>query len=369
MKPEIIFSPARRQALLAAIERAREFVGATAPNPPVGAAAIDSQGNILSVQAHERAGTGHAEAKVLQDLQARGLISKIHELLITLEPCNHHGRTPPCTEAILAAGIPRVTFGAIDPNPRVAGQGAERLRQAGVDVEHCPDPWLREACEELIRPFAHWASTGLPWVVVKTAHLGTWAGTRGTSNVRHIGASATTDGAEGPTAIAPDAPHSPFARSMIPPPGQKTFTSPESLKLAHELRKASDAILTGSGTILSDLPEFTVRHVSEHPIVASGQKPRILVVLDRRGRTPASWTQAARSRGFEVLIRPDLTAALKELGDRGVLQLLVEAGPSLSSSVLSMGIWNRHVVMTQGQPDRIETRANVHWHHPESRKS
>src|SRR6478736_5065539 len=95
------------QALERALELAQQFVGATAPSPPVGAAAIDSQGRILSVQAHERAGTGHAEAKVLKDLEARGLLSEIDTLVITLEPCNHTGRTPPCTEAILRSSVKR----------------------------------------------------------------------------------------------------------------------------------------------------------------------------------------------------------------------------------------------------------------------
>ena len=281
-------------AFQAAIQKAQQFVGATAPNPPVGAVAVDRHGRILSVQAHERAGTGHAEAKVIADLRERGLLAEVDTLFITLEPCNHHGRTPPCTEAILASAIRKVVYGVKDPNPRVAGQGALRLQAAGIDVSECADPELRKACEELIRPFAHWATTGLPWVVVKTA--------------------LTADS------------------SMIPPPGQKTFTSPESLRLAHELRRRADAILTGSGTVLADRPEFTVRLVPDHPLVASGLKKRRLVVMDRRGRTPAEWIRQAESRGFEVLIRTDLQDTLKELGKMGVLEVLVEAGPELSSA-------------------------------------
>lgn len=331
MSIETDLPPFHRASLRAAIERATCFIGATAPNPPVGAAAMDAAGNLLSVQAHERAGTGHAEAKVIQDLTRRDLLSRTHTLFITLEPCNHHGRTPPCTEAILASGIRRVVYGTADPNPRVAGQGAERLRQAGIEVSECPDAALRAECRKLIQPFAHWAKTGYPWVVAKTAHL--------------------ADG------------------SMIPPPGEKTFTSPASLRFAHELRKRADAILTGSGTVLADQPEFTVRHVEDHPLVASHQKKRYLVVLDRRGRTPAHWVREAVARGFEVLIRSDLEESLRELGRLGVLETLVEAGPQLSSAVLSLGVWNEHVIITQGTSaaDRIEVESNVHWHHPESR--
>ena len=322
-----------------ALALARQFVGATAPNPPVGAVAIDRWGNILSVQAHERAGSAHAEAKVLADLAQRGLIDQIDSLFITLEPCNHLGRTPPCTEAILTAKVKHVIYGAPDPNPRVAGQGAERLRAAGVRVQLCADPDLRASCEELIRPFSHWATTGLPWVVVKTAHLA--------------------------------------SGSMIPPSGLKTFTSASSLKLAHQLRKRADAIITGSGTILADRPEFTVRHVPDHLIVTSGAKPRVLVVMDRSGKTPSDWIDAARDRGFEVLIRQDLEETLVELGKRGVLEVLVEAGPTLSAAVVSSSLWNQHVLITQQNPeahteasqDRIEIKTNVHWHHPESRNS
>jgi diaminohydroxyphosphoribosylaminopyrimidine deaminase/5-amino-6-(5-phosphoribosylamino)uracil reductase len=317
-----------KSALKAAIEKAQQFIGATSPNPPVGAAAVDSQGRILSVQAHERAGTGHAEARVIADLRERGLLGQAHTLVVTLEPCNHHGRTPPCSQAILDAGIRHVVYGVPDPNPRVAGHGAERLRQAGVDARECSDPGLRAECEALICSFSHWARTGYPWVVVKTAHL-------------------------------PDG-------SMIPPPGQKTFTSPESLKVAHEFRRRADALITGSGTVIADWPEFTVRHVPDHPLVSSGQKKRWLVVLDRRRRTPREWVEQAQARGFEVLLREELQTTLQELGKSGALEILVEAGPELSSAFLKSSLWNQHVLITQGNPDTVRIEQNVHWNHPKT---
>src|SRR6478609_5728586 len=95
-----------------ALEKAREFMGATAPNPPVGAVACDAQGQVLSAQAHERAGTGHAEAKVLAECKEKGLLAKIDTLYVTLEPCNHTGKTPPCTETILSSWVPKVVYGA-----------------------------------------------------------------------------------------------------------------------------------------------------------------------------------------------------------------------------------------------------------------
>jgi diaminohydroxyphosphoribosylaminopyrimidine deaminase / 5-amino-6-(5-phosphoribosylamino)uracil reductase len=303
-------------AMRLAIEEASRFVGATSPNPPVGAAALDREGAVLGVQAHQLAGTGHAEARLLRDCAERGLSGRVETVVVTLEPCNHQGRTGPCTEAILALpSVRRVVFGARDPNPKVKGGGAERLKQAGLEtlsLEESSHP-LADACRELIRPFRHWVTTGLPWVTVKTART-----------------------AEG---------------SMIPPPGRKTFTSPDSLKLAHELRRRADAIITGSGTILADRPELTVRLVPDHP-----GKRRWLVVLDRRGRVPADWLKEAEARGFRPVTGLGFEEALRFLGSEGALEALVEAGPGLSGAVLSTPLWNDHVVITQGTPDRVELR-------------
>jgi diaminohydroxyphosphoribosylaminopyrimidine deaminase/5-amino-6-(5-phosphoribosylamino)uracil reductase len=336
-----------KSALQAAIDKAREFVGATAPNPPVGAVALDAQGQALSIQAHERAGTGHAEAKVIADLRQRGLLEQVHTLFVTLEPCNHQGRTPPCVDAILGAGIRHVVYGARDPNPRVAGQGADRLRAAGVDVRELSaheadseEAALAQACRELIQPFAHWALTGRPWVVVKTAHQ----------------------------AAPPSTSRESLLDSMIPPLGQKTFTSPSSLRLAHELRRRADAILTGSGTVLADHPAFTIRHVEDHAIVVQGLKKRRLVILDRRGRVSKDWIQDSEQRGFEVWVRHDLEQALNELGKAGALEVLVEAGPELSSFILESPLWNQHVLITLGNPPGSpDTIKNVYRHHSERR--
>jgi diaminohydroxyphosphoribosylaminopyrimidine deaminase/5-amino-6-(5-phosphoribosylamino)uracil reductase len=247
--------------------------------------------------------------------------------LITLEPCNHHGRVGPCTEAILGSGIRRIIYGTQDPNPRVAGQGARRLIDAGLEVralsETDPEAPLARACRELIDAFGHWIATGRPWVVVKTAHKAGYAGGTSLEALRE---------------------------SMIPPAGQKTFTSPSSLKLAHDLRRRADAILTGSGTVLADSPEFTVRHVPEHEIVASGLKKRKLVVLDRQARVQTRWLEQSRARGFDVWVRQNLETTLTELGQAGVLEVLVEAGPELSSFILRSTLWDQHVLITQGNP-------------------
>ncbi|MGK5090360.1 bifunctional diaminohydroxyphosphoribosylaminopyrimidine deaminase/5-amino-6-(5-phosphoribosylamino)uracil reductase RibD [Bdellovibrionota bacterium FG-2] len=309
---ENAISAAIAHAFDLALEEAQEFVGATAPNPPVGAAALDAQGRILGVAAHQKAGEAHAEAALLTDLKGQS----IDTLIVTLEPCNHTGRTPPCSQAIIAAGVRRVIYGVADPNPRVAGGGARALRDAGIEVMALPEGHaLFEKCLELARPFIKWVTTGLPFVTVKTAYRGNG--------------------------------------SMIPPLGMKTFTTSEALRIAHDLRKRSDAILTGSGTIQADNPAFTVRHVADH----FGKK-RWLAIMDRRRRVPEKYLEYARRQGFNVILPDSLEAALRELGSNGVLEVLVEAGPLISEAVLSGELWDRHVVLTEGQDEAtIHTRA------------
>jgi diaminohydroxyphosphoribosylaminopyrimidine deaminase/5-amino-6-(5-phosphoribosylamino)uracil reductase len=288
----------------------------------VGAAALDRAGQLLAIAAHERAGQAHAEARVIAELRSKGLLERADTLVVTLEPCNHTGRTPPCTEAILASPIRKLVIGSRDPNPHVAGGGAARLGSAGVEASFLSDDDpLKRQCDLLIAPFRKHVTTGLPYLTIKTAH--------------HAG--------QDPAGM-------PHARgSMIPPAGQKTFTRPSSLKLAHELRRRADAILTGSGTILTDSPEFTVRHVGDHP-----GKTRELVILDRRRRVPESYLAGARSRGFTPWIAQDLEEALRALGSRGALEVLLEAGPTLSCAALETGFWDEHVVITSPEGQREE---------------
>jgi diaminohydroxyphosphoribosylaminopyrimidine deaminase/5-amino-6-(5-phosphoribosylamino)uracil reductase len=310
-----------------AIDQAARYAGQTSPNPCVGAAALDASGKTLAVHAHERAGEGHAEANLIRTLEESGSTGAARTLIVTLEPCNHQGRTPACTEAIIRAGFHEVYFGATDPNSKVKGGGAERLRQAGIQVfgpEEIRefrdfDTAFLDRCKDLIRTFAHWSRTGRPWVTLKTA----------------INLEGT----------------------MIPPPGQKTFTSPSSLRLAHELRKRADAILTGSGTILADNPTFTVRHVSDHSPHPS-RKPRWLAILDRRGRVSEAAVTSAKANGFRVYSGKDIAETLDFLGKEGVLEVLVEAGPNLTQAFIDGGFWNQHVVIQQepGAPDHVETR-------------
>ena len=304
-------------AFAEALAAAGEFEGATAPNPPVGCVLLDAEGNVLARAAHQRAGAPHAEALAIALCDQAGTSHRIHAVVVTLEPCNHTGRTPPCVEAILRTPARQVWIGVADPNPKVPGGGAARLAAAGlrvgylVELDHPEAAGLALKAHRLIAPFAKRMQTGLPWVTVKQA--------------------LTHDG------------------SMIPPKGAKTFTSPASLVLAHQLRKRADAVLTGSGTVLADAPEFTVRRVADF-----ADKRRFLSILDRRGRVPASYLDAARARGFAVFIETDIAAALRHLGQLGALEVLVEAGPSVLQAVRDGGFWDEWITIEQGEAeDRV----------------
>ena len=297
-------------AMREALAAARRFEGATAPNPPVGCVLLDAAGNVLAVAAHQRAGTPHAEALAIAEARDNGNLGALHTVVVTLEPCNHHGRTPPCSEAILATPARRVVIGVADPNPRVAGGGAERLRQQGLDVQSFKGDATQ--LRRLIAPFAKRVTQGLPFVTVKQA-------------VNRAG-------------------------SMVPPAGQKTFTSQGSLLLAHALRRRADAIITGSGTILADDPQFTVRHLPDHV-----GKRRRLYILDRRGRVPAAYLEAASQRGLDAVIATDFAAVLEDAASAGCNEVLVEAGSQLTTHVLQGPYWDEHVRITQTDgEDKVE---------------
>ena len=297
---------------LRALAAARERLGATAPNPPVGAAVFSDRGEMLGIGAHLGAGRPHAEVEALR--ACGEALSRAHTVFVTLEPCNHQGRTPPCTGALLQAGVQAVWIGALDPNPHVRGGGAEALRQAGVDVRLLaqsvsPDERrLAQHCEDLIAPYTHWLRTGRPYVTIKRVF---------------------------------DA-----AGRMEPPPGRKTFSSNRLLEYAHRLRRECDAVLTGSGTVLADRPEFTVRHCLD-PRTA----PRRLAILDRRRRVDEAYLAEAERRGLLPRIVDHVGAELDALGAEGAHHLLVEAGPTLTGHVLDQGLWDRLVTVRQMSPE------------------
>jgi len=287
--------------------------GHPSPNPHVGAVLV-KDGVKLAEGHHERAGEDHAEVVALNlaGTNARGAT-----VYVSLEPCNHVGRTPPCTDAIIAAKVARVVIGCSDPNPHVEGGGVEKLRAAGIEVT----TGVREAeAKRLIVPWTKFVTTGLPYVTLKLA-------------LSLDGRIATRSGSS------------------------KWVTGPEARALVHALRSRHDAVAIGIGTALADDPRLTVRD-------APGASP-LRVVFDTKLRlSPHSrlaqtapdvptWVvastdaasaneEALTTRGVEVLRvsstaegRLDVDASLRLLASRGVVTLMVEGGAELAGSVLA----------------------------------
>jgi diaminohydroxyphosphoribosylaminopyrimidine deaminase / 5-amino-6-(5-phosphoribosylamino)uracil reductase len=298
-----------------AIELARRSIGITEPNPRVGCVLVAADGTRVLGSGHTQpAGQAHAEIMALRDAAARGQDVRGATAYVTLEPCAHHGRTGPCCDALIAAGIARVVGSLEDPNPLVAGQGFARLRAAGVSVE--VGPVAREARELNIGFFSRMLRAR-PWVRMKIA--------------------ASLDGQ-----IALDN-------------GESQWITAEPARAdGHAWRARAGALLTGVGTVLEDDPRLDVR------LAMVGQQPP-LVVVDSRLQTPATaalfgvpdravWVYAAEShpearavleaRGATVTHLPgpgqkvDLGALLKDLAGRGVNELHVEAGFKLNGSLL-----------------------------------
>jgi diaminohydroxyphosphoribosylaminopyrimidine deaminase / 5-amino-6-(5-phosphoribosylamino)uracil reductase len=309
-----------------ALDLARKGVGLASPNPTVGCVVV-KDGVILGEGFHQYQWRDHAEIVALKQAgdRARGAT-----LYVTLEPCNHTGRTGPCTEAIIAAGISRVVGATQDPNPKTRGSGFARLRAAGIAV----DTGLLEAeAEELNEAFACWITTKKPFVTLKSA--------------------LTLDGQ-----LALPGTRKGKKRAWI--------SSEESRAEVQRMRHASDALLTGIGTILADDPLLTDRTGIE-------RRRRLLrVILDTKLRLPlksrivqtadddllvftaasltSSKARKLQNAGVELAQlktragKIDLHAVLKELGRREVLSVLLEAGPHLNGAVLSAGLVHKLVL-------------------------
>jgi diaminohydroxyphosphoribosylaminopyrimidine deaminase/5-amino-6-(5-phosphoribosylamino)uracil reductase len=329
---EPAFSPTDERLMRRALALAERGRGTTRPNPVVGAV-VARGGRVVAEGFHRRAGLPHAEVNALARLSARA--ARGATLYVNLEPCSHTGRTGPCTEAILAAGIARVVVGMIDPNPLVDGQGIARLRRAGVRVDvGC----LGDACRAANRAFSIWAHARRPLVTLKAA--------------------ASLDGF-----IAPPPRRGSAPASGARPRGRRApvwITGPAARRVAHELRAAHDAVLVGSGTVLADDPRLTVRL----PGAPRGAAAPLRVVLDGRLRTPPdakvlgpgattivftrrgarrARARALRARGAEVIELParralPLAAVLAELAARDVQSLLVEGGAAVHASFIAAGL-------------------------------
>lgn len=305
--------------LTEALALAELAVGLSDPNPRVGCVIGDATGHVLGRGHTQQAGGPHAEVMALRDAAAAGVSVNGATAWVTLEPCAHHGRTPPCCDALIAAGLRRVVVALTDPFPRVAGEGIRRLRAAGVQVDLAP-PDIAEKAWALNIGFFSRVLRGRPWVRVKVA--------------------SSLDG-----------------RTALDNGASQWITSPEARADGHAWRRRAGAVLTGIGTVLADDPRLDVR------LVPAALQP-VRVVVDSALRTPpaaklldapgtvwiatagggASHAAALRARGAEVLTLPgpagkvDLPALLALLAERGLNEVHVEAGQELTGSLLRDGL-------------------------------
>lgn len=265
-----------------AVELAERGRGATHPNPVVGAVVV-RDGQVVGEGWHEQAGGPHAEVAALA---AAGERAGGATLYVTMEPCSHHGRTPPCTEAIAAAGVARVVCGCLDPNPQV--DGVARLRAAGVEVEVAAGE-IGFRCRQQNEAWRTWIALRRPFVTYKVA--------------------STLDG-----------------RVVVP--SSRWVTGEESRRLVHELRAASDAVAVGMGTVRADNPRLDARGVH------ASRQPRRLAF----GRGPLP-----EDSDLELRAGP-LREELQALAEEGVQSLLLEGGPTLASAFLAEDLVDKLLV-------------------------
>ena len=290
-----------------------------APNPMVGAVVVRGD-EIVGQAYHRAAGESHAEVLALEQAGERAHGATLY---VNLEPCCHHGRTPPCAPRVVAAGLGRVVLGTLDPDARVQGGGVDMLRQAGLQVDGCPPVWF-ERCLDLNRAFFHAAVHQRPFVTLKYAM--------------------TLDG-----------------RVATESGDSRWITGTAARQQVHQERSAHQAILVGSGTALQDDPHLNVRGIA-------GAPQPIRVVADRRGRlspqarlfnspggpiwiaygplAEQSWREQMLEAGGELFEASDLAPLLGHLYAQGVRTLFVEGGPCLAGAFLDQGLVQRLLVYT-----------------------
>lgn len=313
------WSAADRAAMARALELAARGRYTTDPNPCVGCVIV-AGGRIVGEGWHERAGQPHAEPNALA---AAGAAARGATAYVTLEPCDHHGRTPPCSQALIDAGLARVVYALDDPNPKVAGQGAARLRRHGIEVE---TGLMAEQSAALNPGYLKRMRTGLPFVRVKMA--------------------ASLDG-----------------RTALADGESRWITSKEARTDAQHGRARSSVVLTGVGTILTDDPALNVR-------VPESTRQPWRAVLDSRLRTPSdsrvinregrvlvigvhddpARRESLERQAVEVFIvpesggRPDLRAVLQLLAAQGANEIWVEAGATLAGAFVREGLFDEIVL-------------------------
>ncbi len=298
-----------------AIREAVKGLGKTSPNPAVGCVIVKAD-KIIARSYHHRAGEAHAEPLALAKAGKAAVGATMY---ITLEPCNFFGRTPPCTRAIIKSGLKKVVVGTIDPNSKVNAKGLAELTRAGIATRVGV---LENKCKEIIKPYAKYITTGLPYVTVKYAQS-------------LDGRIATSTGSS------------------------RWISSPESLKFAHRLRATHDAVLIGAGTANNDDPLLTVRHVrGRNPIrvILSGSgklRKNLKIFRSNEARTIVATSSNHKfPSGVEVLKLSsgskgvDLLSLLRKLAEVGITSILVEGGADVITRLLDARLVDRLICVT-----------------------
>ena len=310
-----------------AVRLARKGIGKTSPNPVVGAVIVRN-GKIIGRGYHRKYGDWHAEINAIKDANDKNSSVKGATAYITLEPCSHYGKTPPCVDTLIKEKIRRVVVGTLDPNPSVNSKGIKTLRSKGIKVDV---GILEDECRELNEHYFKFIKSGIPYVTVKYAQ--------------------TLDG------------------RIATKTGNSQWISSEALrKYVHRLRAVNDCIMVGVGTVIADDPQLTVRYVrGKNPLrVVVDSKLRIplrssVLKDDSPQRTIVDTTSKARSRkvtsvknlGAEVLVvKKDknggvsLRDLLRELGKRGIASVMVEGGSEIITSLLKANLVDKMIILT-----------------------
>ena len=313
-----MFSAIDHEFMAQALRLAEKGLYTTTPNPRVGCVIV-RDGKVVGSGWHRRAGESHAE--ILALAQA-GDLARGATVYVTLEPCSHHGRTPPCAEALIKAGVGRVVVAMVDPNPQVAGEGLAQLQQAGIRTDI---GLLEKEAHQLNLGFVSRMTCGRPWLRLKIA--------------------ASLDG-----------------KTALNNGVSQWITGADARRDAHRLRARSCAVLTGIGTVLADDPMLNVREVetTRQPlrvVVDSGLRmpPTAKMLLEEEILVVTASNDPARAgrlreAGAEVLVLPpldgrvDLARMLDELGRRGLNEITVEAGRSLNGALLRQGLVDEFVI-------------------------
>ena len=333
-----------RQAMARALQLARRGAFSTSPNPRVGCV-IARDGEVLAEGWHQWGGEGHAEVNALAQLDSAAGCTAY----VTLEPCSHYGRTPPCAEALIDAGVARVVVAMQDPNPQVAGRGLAMLREAGIDVE-CG--LLEAEARDVNRGFIRRMEGGLPWLTMKSAMS-----------------------LDGRTAMASGE--------------SQWITGPEARADVQRLRAQSCAIISGIETVLADNAALTVRPESftsaQHEYMKDRWRQPLRVILDSQLRTPEdarlfessgeillfttsgddARRQALEARGAEVMVlpgeQPEPRAVMAALSQRGCNEVMLEAGATLSAAFWRQGLVDDWFVYTAPCLMGSAGRALLNW--------